>query len=118
MICPECRSEYRQGFSTCADCGVELVPSLPKNPVPPAVHGSGHEYADFVDVISTQDHGLVSLLRSVLVAEGIGHYVLGDHAISVFGLPEPMVIRVREDQAERAFELLDELENDSSEDQE
>ncbi len=23
--CPKCRSEYREGFSICADCGVELV---------------------------------------------------------------------------------------------
>lgn len=25
MICPECRAEYRQGFTRCADCDVELV---------------------------------------------------------------------------------------------
>jgi hypothetical protein len=25
MICPECKAEYREGFTLCADCGVELV---------------------------------------------------------------------------------------------
>jgi hypothetical protein len=25
MICPNCNAEYREGFSQCADCGVELV---------------------------------------------------------------------------------------------
>jgi len=25
MFCPQCRAEYRSGFTRCADCGVELV---------------------------------------------------------------------------------------------
>jgi hypothetical protein len=28
MICPKCKSEYREGFVRCADCGVELVADL------------------------------------------------------------------------------------------
>jgi hypothetical protein len=28
MICPQCRAEYRQGFTRCADCDVELLSSL------------------------------------------------------------------------------------------
>ena len=26
--CPKCRNEYREGFTVCADCGVELVDVL------------------------------------------------------------------------------------------
>jgi hypothetical protein len=29
MFCPSCKAEYRQGFTHCADCDVELVPALP-----------------------------------------------------------------------------------------
>ena len=29
MFCPECKAEYRQGFTQCADCDVELVTELP-----------------------------------------------------------------------------------------
>lgn len=29
MFCPECKAEYRQGFTHCADCDVELVAELP-----------------------------------------------------------------------------------------
>lgn len=29
MICPQCRAEYRPGFTRCADCDVELVDVLP-----------------------------------------------------------------------------------------
>jgi hypothetical protein len=30
MFCPVCRTEYRPGFSKCADCGVGLVDHLPQ----------------------------------------------------------------------------------------
>jgi hypothetical protein len=30
MICPKCRAEYRQGFTSCADCHVFLVTHLPQ----------------------------------------------------------------------------------------
>ena len=30
MICPKCKAEYRQGFTRCADCDVDLVWELPK----------------------------------------------------------------------------------------
>ncbi len=36
MYCPQCKAEYRQGFTRCADCDVELV----HDPPPPA-HGLG-----------------------------------------------------------------------------
>jgi hypothetical protein len=29
MFCPLCKAEYRQGITTCSDCEVALVPSLP-----------------------------------------------------------------------------------------
>ena len=38
--CPNCKNEYREGITECADCGVELVDELPeeedeyKEPVP------------------------------------------------------------------------------------
>lgn len=29
MFCPQCKAEYRQGFTRCADCEVELVDEMP-----------------------------------------------------------------------------------------
>jgi hypothetical protein len=34
MFCPQCQAEYRQGFTVCADCDVDLVPELLKSPQP------------------------------------------------------------------------------------
>lgn len=31
MFCPQCKAEYRPGFTRCADCDVDLVWELPKN---------------------------------------------------------------------------------------
>jgi hypothetical protein len=33
MFCPQCKAEYRQGFTRCADCDVELVHDLPANAI-------------------------------------------------------------------------------------
>lgn len=33
MFCPVCKAEYRQGFTRCADCDVELVWELPANAI-------------------------------------------------------------------------------------
>jgi hypothetical protein len=32
MFCPECKAEYRQGFTHCVDCDVDLVYELPLEP--------------------------------------------------------------------------------------
>jgi len=34
MFCPQCKAEYRPGFTRCADCDVELVDQLPAAPAP------------------------------------------------------------------------------------
>src|SRR5713101_2557934 len=34
MFCPECKAEYRPGFTRCADCDVDLVDQLPTAPSP------------------------------------------------------------------------------------
>ncbi len=39
MFCPKCRAEYRPGFATCSDCGVDLVEILrPSNPRDPELN--------------------------------------------------------------------------------
>jgi hypothetical protein len=41
MFCPECQAEYRQGFTRCSDCDVDLVYTLPQeSPAPSDSYGS------------------------------------------------------------------------------
>jgi len=44
MFCPECKAEYRQGFTRCSDCDVDLVYSLPAES-PFASDTRGREFA-------------------------------------------------------------------------
>ncbi len=44
MFCPECKVEYRPGFTRCADCDVELVDELPKNALEMRRIGQNGEY--------------------------------------------------------------------------
>jgi hypothetical protein len=44
MFCPVCKSEYRDGFTKCSDCGVDLVNRLPeRSPAPGETDSSATE---------------------------------------------------------------------------
>ena len=111
MFCPECRSEYREGFTTCADCEVALVPELPPE---------DHEGEALVTVLDDGDPGRLALAHSLLDDAGISHIVAGEGLQDLFGLGRlgagfnvitgPAHIQVPESRAEEARELLEELE--------
>ena len=108
MFCPECRTEYREGFTVCSDCGKTLVPELP--PKPPKQIPS--ESADFEEVLGFMDEGVVAIVKSLLDEEGIDYYIVGE-----FSVPKgpDQKLMVRKDQAERAREILKDLESDEEE---
>ena len=65
MLCPRCRSEYRDGFVRCDDCDVELVANLPPAP------GDERSKIQLVDVFETGDPTAMTLLESLLGDAGI-----------------------------------------------
>jgi hypothetical protein len=70
MFCPICKSEYREGYSRCADCDVDLVPALPPQPDPPepAPDDSG---PDAVVLCREDDPATLTAILSALEARGI-----------------------------------------------
>ncbi len=107
MYCPKCRTEYRKGFSTCADCNIPLVPKLPPEPPPPPAP----EYARYINLYSPQNEIESSLLKSILDSEGISYFVRNDNFGSLevgphIGLFNAKMIKVQDDQYEKAKELL------------
>jgi len=44
MFCPECKAEYRQGFTHCSDCDADLVYELPSDHVRPEVDDTGKPF--------------------------------------------------------------------------
>ena len=63
MYCPECSGEYREGFTHCADCDVDLVESLPASP-----EGTS---AELVTVLETSDPAELAFVESLLRSAGI-----------------------------------------------
>jgi hypothetical protein len=57
MFCPKCKTEYREGFSVCADCNVDLVRELPPEPKP--------EYIEYEEIIVTYNPADVALIKSL-----------------------------------------------------
>lgn len=111
MFCPECGGEYREGFTHCADCDVDLVASLPPSP---EVSDSG-----LVTVLETDDPAELALAESLLQEAGIPFVKRGDylHNQFVFGalglgfndVAGMVEIQVAEEQAEAADRALEEI---------
>jgi Putative prokaryotic signal transducing protein len=96
MFCPNCRSEYRAGFTRCSDCDVALVAELPAEEKP--------EFVDLVEVLSTADVGQISLIESILEAEEIPYLPQGEN----FNLGRNIAVRflVPRDYLAQAKEVL------------
>ena len=69
MYCPQCRAEYRDGFTTCSDCGVSLVEAQP-----PELE---HLVGPFHEVFESADAGLMPIVASILHGAGIPFLVQG-----------------------------------------
>src|SRR3990172_9597512 len=107
MFCPECRTAYRKGFTTCADCEVPLVSQLPPEPPP----DPDPVYIKYVNLYSPRNEVELALLKSILESERISYFVRNDNFGSLevgprIGLYNGKMIQVEDDKYERAGELL------------
>jgi hypothetical protein len=105
MFCPKCKSEYRDGFTVCSDCGIQLI-----NELPAEVEDSKKEpeYADFVFVLATFSQGDVALIKSIFDKENIAYYIENEFGGTFIG-GLPMRINVRKEDVEVAKELLKDI---------
>lgn len=103
MFCPKCKSEYREGFYKCADCGTDLVaealPELMEEVT----------YVDLVEVYSTYQQSEIAFIKSVFDGEGITYYFEGESSIMLIAGGAYARLLVKAEEADRARELLQEL---------
>ncbi|HBO70345.1 MAG TPA: hypothetical protein DD658_09580 [Deltaproteobacteria bacterium] len=97
MFCPECHAEYVAGVSLCPDCRVPLEAELPPEPVT--------EFVEHVTVLATGNPVVLALAKSVLESAGIRCFVRGEILQDLFRIGTAE-IRVPEEEAERATDLL------------
>ena len=108
MICPKCKVEYRDGFTKCSDCGVELVERLdasskregPSKEDRPALAWRGDDPVVF------------SAVLAALGDEEIPNYEMSDHEQLPFepAIPRPQyAIFVRQQDLSRAKKAIQDV---------
>jgi hypothetical protein len=112
--CPNCRTEYRPGFSTCSDCGSRLVPRLPENGTKEPGPAKGHLIDDdMVPVYDPPDPMMCLSIAALLDENGISCALKSgsDHVWLYDGTASAMrhrsgKVMVLEGDRERAEELI------------
>lgn len=98
MFCPQCKTEYREGFTVCAECQVDLVAELPPEP----------ELVQFEEILQTYNPADIAVIKSLLESEGITYYFKGDH-LTLRPIGDAARLMVSVEEAETARELLSDL---------
>ncbi|RPJ81987.1 MAG: DUF2007 domain-containing protein [Acidobacteria bacterium] len=113
MICPNCKAEYREGYTVCSDCEVPLVERLEAEDEPPEPE------MELVTVFDTGEPADVLVAKSILEAEGIDFFAKDEGVQDLFGagrlgsgfntMAGQVEIQVRPEDADRARQLLTRL---------
>lgn len=107
MYCPECRSEYVEGITECAECQVPLVAELPPEET------IEYEYEDFVTVETYHARHEAELQRSVLEANGIDAVIESDDVGGVgpaLAFTRGVRLLVHKEDVQKAQEIFQDLE--------
>lgn len=133
MICPQCKAEYRPGFTHCVDCDVDLVAELPKDAIEMRRVGEDGEYRvpggpgdpnedPFCSFWKGDDPRVHAELCSVLDDAGIPHntvyrrdhlFNLRNYAAFEIGVPFSMYERA-ENAVKQAYEGADKTDVESA----
>ncbi len=106
MYCPQCGTEYREGFTECADCRVALLPGTP----PPPEHPFDPDLG-LVVVLETADAIQAAMAKGLLEEAEIPFFELGQittlvRDVDAF-LQKPVRIQVPRDREAEALEVLE-----------
>jgi len=100
VFCPECKSEYRQGFTRCTDCDVDLAHELPPEEA---------EFVKYEQVLATHNAADISFIKSILDGEEVDYFLKGELFNQLEPPVQPAILMVRKDQVETANDLLRDL---------
>jgi len=109
VYCPQCRCEYRDGFTECSDCRVPLLAgTAPHEPV-----DRFDPTLDLVVVLETNDRIQLAFAKGLLEEAGIPFFILGQIATliqDVDGFLHKWVrVQVPRDREAEARELVHEV---------
>lgn len=101
MFCPNCGAEYREGFTQCVDCRVDLVSE-------PPLKMANDRPIQMVEVFSTYNQGDIAFIKSLMEGEGIHYFFSGESTLMMIAAGAYARLLVASDQAPRAREVLKE----------
>ena len=109
MYCPQCRVEYRDGFTECFDCHVPLFAGTP----PSETAAASDPALGLVVVLETNDRIQLALAKGLLEDAGIPFFALGQIATLIQDV-DPYLhkwvrVQVPRDGEAEAREILDQL---------
>ena len=112
MFCPNCGAEYTEGIAVCSTCNMPLL-DHPSDGIEPA-------FIKFVTVYETGDPAFIAFAKSIFQSEGIRYFVKGEGLQDLFAggrlgsgfnpVIGPVEIQVDEKDAEKAKDLLSQIE--------
>jgi hypothetical protein len=88
---------------------VPLIPELPSEPE----EELKTEYVDYEQVLTTFDPGHIALMKSILDSEELTYFVKGEHSLLIPHSMEPARLMVRTHEAQKARDILKDLEPSS-----
>ncbi|GMV92873.1 MAG: hypothetical protein AMXMBFR82_26510 [Candidatus Hydrogenedentota bacterium] len=109
MYCPKCLAEYREGFTKCADCDVELLEGKPPENEP--------AYIDLVTVFETPDPAAFAVAESLLQAAGVDYVVQNEGTENIFPQLGAMQIQVHSEIAQKAHDILKDVDKEPPHDE-
>ena len=74
MYCPQCRAEYREGFTECADCKTPLLAGAPQAEPPDPFDPS----IELVVLLESNEPVQIAMATGLLEDAGIPFFVLGN----------------------------------------
>ena len=104
MYCPICRSEYREGFTFCAECHAGLVDELPAEQTP-------HE--DDVVSVFEGDLSNATVIRTVLKCAGIEAWIKDEEEHAIFPNLNLTEVLVARENRKAALEAIKNPEHDT-----
>ncbi len=104
MFCPQCKCEYREGFTQCSDCKVLLVDTLPTE-ITDRQSSRSQQYIEYQLIRTTFGTTELSQIKAIFDSEGIIYFIQGEDVGIAPGGLQPRIL-VKKEQAEEAAQLL------------
>jgi hypothetical protein len=104
MFCPKCKTAYREGFATCADCRIPLVPVLP--PEEPIGTAGYMPETTFVEYLRTNDIGDIVMIKSILDGGSVRYFLQNENMNTLYPFLQAAILMVAEEDVGRVRELL------------